>query len=173
VKLKRIVWEFRVKFFRLFLIAMFMAVPAFSAPRTIYPVPLQARADIAAALKTAPAAHKRVILDFGGNWCPDCIVLDMYLHNEQNRPLLEANYVLVHVNVGVYDANLDLAVKYAIPLKIGVPALAVLDERGKLLYSQTNGEFEKMGRMQPASVTSFLTRWKPGSKPCSVVALSC
>lgn len=162
-----------MKFFRLFLIAMFMAVPAFSAPRTIYPVPLQARADIAAALKTAPAAHKRVILDFGGNWCPDCIVLDMYLHNEQNRPLLEANYVLVHVNVGVYDANLDLAAKYAIPLKIGVPALAVLDERGKLLYSQTNGEFEKMGRMQPASVTSFLTRWKPGSKPCSVVALSC
>ena len=162
-----------MKFFRLFLIAMFMAVPAFSAPRTIYPVPFQARADIPAALKTAPPAHKRVILDFGGNWCPDCIVLDMYLHNEQNRPLLEANYVLVHVNVGVYDANLDLAAKYAIPLKIGVPALAVLDERGKLLYSQTNGEFEKMGRMQRASVTSFLTRWKPGSKPCSVVALSC
>jgi thioredoxin 1 len=162
-----------VKFLRFFLIAMLLAVPAFSAPRTIYPAPLQSRADIAAALKTAPGAHKRVILDFGGNWCPDCIVLDMYLHNEQNRPLLEANYVLVHVNVGVYDANLDLAAKYAIPLKIGVPALAVLDERGKLLYSQTNGEFEKMGRMQPASVTAFLTRWRPGTKPCSVVALSC
>ena len=42
------------------------------------------------------------------------------------------------------DANLDLAGKYGVPLKKGVPALAVLSEHGALLYSQKNGEFEAM-----------------------------
>ena len=149
------------------------AGPVRPASRTVYPDPAQAQADIAAALKTAGQTHKRVLLDFGGNWCGDCIVLDMYLHNEQNRPLLEANYVLVHVNVGMYDANLDLAKKYGIPLEKGVPAVAVLSDAGKLLYSQRGGEFEKMRRIDPSDVTRFLVQWKPSKAGCSVVAVNC
>src|SRR5450631_1656939 len=105
----------------------------------IYPEPGQATADLAAALHTAAATHRRVILDFGGNWCPDCHVLDGYLHDAENQPLLETSYVLVHVNIGHMDQNLDIARRYEIPLKRGVPALAVLDSGGKLLYSQRTG----------------------------------
>lgn len=141
--------------------------------RIIYPDPAQAKGDITEALRTAGQTHKRVLLDFGGNWCGDCIVLDMYLHNEQNRPLLDANFVLVHVNVGQYDANLDLAKKYGIPLEKGVPAMAVLSETGKLLYSQRNQEFEKMRRMEPSDVTKFLVQWKAARQGCSVVAVNC
>jgi thioredoxin 1 len=69
----------------------------------------------------------------------------------------------VHINVGHSDANLDIAARYQIPLTKGVPAIAVLDERGKLLYSQKTGEFEAMRRMQTGAVTDFLVRWKrPG-----------
>jgi hypothetical protein len=50
--------------------------PAQSALPDIYPAPTQATADIAAALSSAAASHKRVIVDFGGNWCTDCHVLD-------------------------------------------------------------------------------------------------
>jgi hypothetical protein len=46
------------------------------------------------------------------------------------------------------------------PLSKGVPAIAVLDEKGKLLYSQKTGEFEAMRYMQTAAVTDFLVRWK-------------
>jgi thioredoxin 1 len=162
-----------MKFLRFFLLAALAVAPVFAAPHDIYPNPAQAKADIAGALKTAAALHKHVILDFGGNWCGDCIVLDMYLHDERNRQILAANYVLVHVNVGEYDANLDLAGKYNIPLNKGVPALAVLDSRGKLLYSQTGGQFEKMRQMNSSSVTAFLTHWEHEEKPCSVVSLSC
>ena len=42
----------------------------------------------------------------------------------------------------------------------GVPALAVLDASGKVLYSQQSGEFGDMRYMPPASVTEFLHRWK-------------
>lgn len=153
-------------------LAMF-AAPAFSANRDIYPDPSQAKADVAAALKTAAATHRRVIIDFGGNWCGDCQVLDIYFHNQQNRPILESNYVLVHVNIGNMDANLDIAAKYGVPIEKGVPALAVLSDNGKLLFSQKSGEFEAMRRMQANSVTSFLVQWKPTKPGCSVAAVTC
>ena len=151
----------------------FAAGTANSAGRDIYPPPAQARADLNAALKTAAATHKRVILDFGGNWCPDCQALDIYFHDSVNLPILDANFVLVHVNVGRYDANLDLARRYLIPLKKGVPALAVLSDYGKLLYSQKEGEFEAMGSMQSSAVTSFLVQWRPARPGCSTVAINC
>jgi thiol:disulfide interchange protein len=137
------------------------AIHARSAAREIYPAPEQARVDLAAALKTATVTHKHILLDFGGNWCPDCQALDLYFHDAANAPILEANFVLVHVNIGKLDANLDLAKQYGILLEKGVPALAVLSESGKLLYSQKNGEFEAMRRMQSSAVTEFLVKWRP------------
>jgi thioredoxin 1 len=149
------------------------ALPAMPAGRDIYPPPEQAKADLAAALKTAAATHKRVLLDFGGNWCGDCIVLDNYLHDAKNQPILEANFVMVHINVGKFDANLDLAEKYEVPLDRGVPAMAVLTEAGKLLYSQKQGQFESMRRMQSDDVTKFLVQWKPVKPGCSAVMVNC
>jgi thioredoxin 1 len=147
---------------------------AWPSGRTIYPDPGEARTDIAAALKTAAQTHKRVLLDFGGNWCGDCIVLDMYLHNEQNRPLLEANYVLVRVNVGRLDTNLDIAEKYQVPVAKGVPEVAVLSETGKLLYSSRTKELElAVQRSDPAAVTKFLVQWKAPKQGCSMMAVNC
>jgi len=144
-----------------------------SAGRDIYPDPSQAKADLAAALKTAAATHRRILLDFGGNWCGDCQVLDIYMHDESNRRLLEADFVVVHINVGRIDANLDLAAKYGVPLQKGVPALAVLSETGKLLYSQKNGEFEAMRSMQSSALTTFLVQWRPERPGCSAVVVNC
>src|SRR5580693_8426570 len=114
-------------------------MPAHATERDIYPAPAQAKIDLAAALAESAATHKRVILDFGGNWCTDCHVLDIYFHDTANKPLLEANYILVHINVGRFDENLDIAERYQIPLRKGVPALAVLGEHGELLYGQKAG----------------------------------
>lgn len=141
-------------------VCAFPAIPARSAERDIYPAPDRAKTDLAAALAASAATHKRVILDFGGNWCPDCHVLDLYFHDSANRPILEANYILVHVNIGRMNENIDIAERYRIPLRKGVPALAVLGERGELLYSQETGEFEAMRGMQSSAVTDFLVRWK-------------
>jgi thioredoxin 1 len=137
------------------------AASAASAERDIYPPPAQARTDLAAALSTAAATHKRVIVDFGGNWCTDCHVLDLYFHDAANKPLLEAGYILVHVNIGRLNENLEIAARYQVPLDRGVPALAVLGEHGDLLYSQKTGEFEAMRGMQSSAVTDFLVHWRP------------
>lgn len=143
-------------------LALPFASPAHSAGREIYPAPEQAATDLAAGLKLAAARHRHVLLDFGGNWCTDCQVLDLYFHDQNNKPILDSSYVLVHVNIGKMDQNLDIAARYEIPLNKGVPALAILDSNGKLLYSQKTGEFEAMRHMQSSAVTEFLNHWKPG-----------
>jgi thioredoxin 1 len=144
-----------------------------SASREIYPDPSQGKADLAAALKTAAQSHKRIIVDFGGNWCGDCQVLDIYLHNPQNRPILDSNYVLVHINIGRMDENLDIAERYGIPVTLGVPALAILSPAGKILYGQRGGEFSHMGRMESSAVTKFLVQWRPPKAGCSVMVVNC
>ncbi len=144
-----------------------------ASEREIYPAPEQATSDLSNALKNASATHKRIILDFGGNWCGDCQVLDIYFHDPANLPILEANYVVVHINVGRMDENLPIAARYQIPLHKGVPALAVLNEHGKILYSQKMGEFEAMRRLDPGAVTRFLVQWKPIKPGCSAVQLNC
>jgi thioredoxin 1 len=162
-----------LKLLTLAVLLAFAAATAQSAGNDIYPDPSQAKADLAAALKTAAATHRRILLDFGGNWCGDCKVLDIYMHDAGNKPLVDANFIVVHINVGRMDANRDLAEKYQVPLQKGVPALAVLSGHGALLYSQKNGEFEAMRRMESSALTEFLVKWRPARPGCSAVAVNC
>jgi thiol:disulfide interchange protein len=134
--------------------------PVPTAKKHLYSGEADPKAEIASALKQASLEHKRVILDFGGDWCGDCQVLDIYFHQSPNLELLDKNFLLVHVDIGRFDKNLDITEKYNVPLKKGVPALAVLDADGKLLYSQQAAEFGDMRYMYPNSVTDFLNRWK-------------
>ena len=140
-------------------------LPQPAKPNTeLYPPPKEARAEINAALARAAKDHKRVILVFGANWCYDCHVLDATFRSKAIAPLVEANYHVVHINVGDEgDQNLDLANQYGIPLKTPprVPSLAVLDSDGKLVYAQAHGEFDNSAILAPADVTGFLNKWAP------------
>ncbi len=131
------------------------------ASANIYSDTADAKEEIRHAILKAAAEHKRVLLDFGGNWCPDCHLLNIYFQDPGNAALLAANYVLVDVSVGQYDKNLDVVRKYGIPLNKGVPALAVLDGAGHVIYAQRNGEFESMRKLDSSAVTTFLQKWKP------------
>jgi len=140
------------------LVALSLAAPA----ARLYPDPAQASADIAAAVAQAAREGKRVLVDFGGDWCTDCKVLDANMRKPENAALVASRFVVVHVNVGDrgIERNFDVAARYGIPLEKGVPALAVLDARGAVVYAQKAGEFENMRAMDPASVHDFLAKWQ-------------
>ena len=129
--------------------------------KQIYPPNVDANEEIAEAVKTAGAAHKRVLLVFGGNWCFDCHVLDEAFHSPEIAPTLNKSFLVVHVDIGQMDKNLEIAKKYEIPVERGVPAIAVLDSDGKLLFSQKRGEFEAARSMAPEDILAFLNKWKP------------
>jgi thiol-disulfide isomerase/thioredoxin len=143
----------------LLVLSWFAALPSQAG---VFPPPEQARADIDAGIAQAKAQHKRLLIDFGADWCPDCRALLKALQRPENEALLNASYVLVRVNVGdtgITD-NFDIAERYGIPLKKGVPALVVLDDQGRPVYAQTNGEFESLRDRDPQTVNDFLNRWK-------------
>jgi thiol:disulfide interchange protein len=151
--------------------ALLLILTAASAPapaqiidkvnKNLYSETANPTADIAAALARARREHKRVLLDFGGNWCGDCQLLDIYYHQSPNAELLAKNFILVHIDIGHMDKNVDVAKKYNVPITKGVPALAVIDANGKLLYSEREKEFE---HTSPEAINAFLNRWKPDNK---------
>jgi thioredoxin 1 len=131
-----------------------------SEKKNIYPANADAHAEIEEALSKAGDEHKRVLLVFGANWCYDCHVLDLAFQRADIAPILEAGFEVVHVDIGQGDKNQDLMKEYGVPVERGIPAVAVLDGNGKLLYSQKNGEFEKARSLGPEDLLEFLNKWK-------------
>jgi thiol:disulfide interchange protein len=126
----------------------------------LYPA-ADARQQIAQALDRARSEHKNVLLVFGADWCYDCHVLDKAFHRPDIAPLLKSNYELVNVDIGNGDKNLDIAAQYEVALNRGVPAAAVLDSSGKLVFSQKSGEWERARGLSPQDLVTFLNKWKP------------
>jgi thioredoxin 1 len=129
--------------------------------KDLYPASADAKAEIAEAVHRATGARKRVLVVFGGNWCYDCHVLDEAFHSPEISPTKEKWFEVVHVDIGQMDKNLEVAKQYDVPLDRGVPAIAVLESDGKLLFSQKRGEFEAARSMAPEDILDFLNKWKP------------
>ncbi|HLW79322.1 MAG TPA: thioredoxin family protein [Terriglobia bacterium] len=117
---------------------------------------------IRAAVRLAARGHRNIVLVFGANWCGDCRALDREMRQPDLASLIERNYVVVKIDVGRRDKNLELGDAYHVPVKDkGIPALAVLDPNGKLLHAQAEGEFADAGRMEHAAFQAFFEQWKP------------
>jgi hypothetical protein len=131
-----------------------------SIDESIYPAQANAREEIREAERRAAKAHKRVLVVFGADWCYDCHVLDKAFHRKDIAAALTPNYEVVHVDVGRGEKNQDLMNEYGVPMKRGIPAIAILDTSGKLLYSQRNGEWERARALGPEDLIALLRKWK-------------
>ena len=136
--------------------------PALHRNPNLYSKDADAKVEIQEAVAKAKKDHERVILIFGANWCYDCHVLDQAFHQEDVAPVLQKNFLVVHVDIGDDGKkNQDVAAEYKVPLDKGVPALAILGPDGKLVYSQENGEWESARSLDPDEILTFLNKWKP------------
>jgi thioredoxin 1 len=140
-----------------------MAATLSAAENPIYDEKADAHQQVGAAIQAASKSGRNIVLDFGANWCGDCHALDAQMRTPELAGLIEKNYVVVHIDVGPMTKNVDLAEKYGIPLRKGIPALAVLDSHGKLLYSQDQGQFEDARHLGADSFKQFFEQWRPRS----------
>ena len=131
-----------------------------SVKKDLYPADADAKQEIDEALKRAAAEKKRVLLMFGGNWCYDCHVLDRALHEGEAGKVVEESFLVVHVDIGEGDKNLDLVKKYKTTLDKGVPVVVILGSDGSALYSSDDGEFEAARKMMKQDLLAFLTHWR-------------
>lgn len=121
--------------------------------------------QIAAALEIAMRENKRVLLQFGANWCGWCHKLhDLLKKDSQINHTMLYEYELVLVDVDKVDGkahNVDVDARYGNPSKKGLPVLVVLDAAGKQLVTQDSGELEQGDHHDPAKVLAFLKHWQP------------
>jgi thioredoxin family protein len=133
--------------------------------KDLYPANVDAHAEIKEAEEKAAKEHKRLLLVFGANWCFDCHVLDLAFHGKDLAPMVEANYEVVHVDIGPDGKkNADVADQFDVSLNKGVPVMAVIEADGKVVMSQKNGEVEDARQLTPEYLAEFLNKWKPQAR---------
>lgn len=143
---------------RFFLFAFLLAFSWAHAATGPYDETADAKADIAAAVTQAGQSKLPVLVVFGANWCGDCKMLDASFKTGAAAPLIARNYHVVKVDVGRFERNLDIAQIYGVPLKKGIPAVAVLSAQGKALYVTQSGELADARAMGDTGVFDFFAK---------------
>jgi hypothetical protein len=129
---------------------------------TVQPYNEAANADamVAAAFARAQKSHKRVLIDLGGNWCVDCIVLANFVRLPEIRRFMEAHYEEVLVDVGRFDRNLQIPARFGITERLkGVPALLIATPDGKLVNGDNIFATAEAHSMTPQAIAAYLAKY--------------
>ena len=84
---------------------------------------------------------KQPVVIFGGNWCPDCRILEGTLAMPTIKKFLQQHYQVMHIDIGRYDRNMDLMDHLNIESKKGVPRVVILDLEKNIMNSSTSSEW--------------------------------
>jgi len=136
-----------------------------TAKPAIYDESADGSKQIAEALALAGKDGKRVLLQFGANWCPWCHKLhSLFATDKRIAAQLKSGYVvaLIDVNKG-HNSAVDA--KYEHPTRLGLPVIVVLDSDGKQLTTKNSGELEEGDHHSPDKVMAFLDKWSPNKQP--------
>jgi thioredoxin-related protein len=132
------------------------------SPPPIYDEKADGAAAIRAALASAKREDRRVLIQWGGNWCPWCHRLfNQFKSDKELSKILSYEYDFVLVDIGRRTKNIHLAARYgADVIKNGIPYLTVLDADGKPLVNQPTEPFEKKDEKgyESAKLREFLKK---------------
>jgi len=138
-----------------------LALGAYTPARAQGPYDQHADAhkDILTALTEARADGKLVLLDFGANWCLDCIVLSHLFEDKTVHPFLDDNFHVVSIDVGNWDRNLDVSQQYGSPIDNGIPAVVILTGSGDVIASTKSGALADARTATAREVLDYLKGW--------------
>ncbi len=140
-------------------------IASFAQLKTPLPYPYDERADanaaVAAARAQARREHKLLMIDLGGNWCADCRILAGTMALPSLRAFIEAHYVVVFVDVGRFDRNLQIPAHYGVIRRLeGVPSLLIVDPiADRLLDPGQDAALADARYMSPQTLADWLARW--------------
>lgn len=122
-----------------------------------------AEKDIAAAVKQAKSEDKFVFVQIGGNWCIWCARFnDFVTTDKQIDSLVNAGFVVYHMNYSKENYNAGLLAKYGYPQRFGFPVFLILDAEGKLIHTQNSAYLEDGKKSYDREkVVGFFNDWSP------------
>ena len=123
---------------RSILVLSLLLAAMIASAQTVKPQPAQE--VLKAAVKQAESSDKTVLLIFHASWCGWCKRLDAGLQDPEVRPLIEANYVVIHLVVMESKDKKELenpggaeVMKELGGEKSGLPFYAFIDEKGTMI----------------------------------------
>ncbi len=121
-----------------------------------------AEQGINAAVKEAKATGKNVFIQIGGNWCIWCARFNDFMTADKSiDSLVQANFVVYHMNYSKENYNGLLLARYGFPQRFGFPVFLVLDGKGNLLHTQNSWYLEDGKSYNKEKVTGFFNDWSP------------
>lgn len=135
-----------------------VSAPLSQVPAAPYDPAADAGAAVSAALSRAASHGKFVLLDFGGNWCPDCRITAGVLSMPDVEPWVARTFELVMIDVGRMNRNLDIAARYGLTIK-AVPTMVVLDSKGRMVNAGTATALQDARSMSPQAIVDTLNGW--------------
>lgn len=161
----------------IFACVLLAATPAAAAPQAAPPLSISSLSDltvpdrpydesanadaaVADAFARAKAQHKRVLIDLGGNWCADCRILAGIMRLPEMQRFLAVHYVVVSVDVGRFNRNLQVAARFGITERLaGVPSVLVATADGTLVNRDRISALADARSMTPQGIADWLAQW--------------
>ena len=128
--------------------------------RAPYDTKADANAAVDAAFARARKNGKRVLIDLGGNWCGDCIVLANLMQLPELKSFLTAHFEIVSVDVGRFDKNLQIPARFGITRRLeGVPSVIVAEPDGTFINPGRVAALADARHMTPQAIADWLAQW--------------
>ena len=108
------------------------------------------------AITEASKENKHVLIEMGANWCPDCRTLGKYFQREDIKAWLDKHFIVVTVDIGNWDKNLEIVERYGNPISEGIPSLVVLDSKGVMQFATLAGELATAREMSGDDLIGWL-----------------
>ena len=103
--------------------------------------------------------RKQPLIIFGANWCPDCRILEGTLQLPTVKKFMQANYSILHVDLGEYDINMSLLEVLGIPKEEGVPRVVIFDNQGNPLNLETNDRWRTARDSKQQEIFNYFQKY--------------
>ena len=119
-----------------------------------------AEKGIATAVEQAKKENKQVLVQIGGNWCIWCARFNEFVTGDKSiDSLVQANYVVYHMNYSPENKNSNLLEKYRFPQRFGFPVFLILNGKGDLIHIQNSEYLEEGKGYSKNKVMEFFRGW--------------
>ena len=154
---------------KLYLIIAMLTCIGAQAQVKVYDESIDAMEQIQQAVEEARASGRYVMCQVGGNWCPWCVLFAKFAQTDSViAPLMEENYVYIHVNYSKQNKNLEAMKFLGNPGRFGYPAFVVLNEKGEPIHIQESESLEEGKGYSRKRVEKFLRLWNKKSVEAEV-----
>lgn len=139
-----------------------------TAPENPYDETADAGAALDAAFARASENGTRVLVNFGGNWCPDCRMLAGMMQIPEFAAYLDAHYEVVKIDVGRFDRNEDVVQRLGfenLDALDGVPTVVIATSDGRVVNAATSAEWTTARERRPQEALDYFHRYAQAAPP--------